>query len=154
MATNTSKKRKRQQTSAILRLVILVLILICVNILASLFHHGLDLTQEKRFTLSQPTQNLLRDMKEVAVVDVYLKGTFPAGFQQLEEATRERLQSFKEYAGAHIIFRFVDPLDGKDDKEKAIILQNFAQKGIYAVNLEVKSDEGNSQKMILPYALV
>lgn len=154
MATTSSQKRKRQQTSAIIRLVILFFILLCVNVLASRFHFSADLTQEKRFTLSKPTQKLLRSMDDVAIVNVYLKGTFPAGFQRLEEATRERLQTFKEFAGAHLVFRFIDPLAGKTDKEKLTIQQDFAQKGIYAVNLQVKSDEGQSEQQIIPYALV
>jgi ABC-2 type transport system permease protein len=155
MATNTSNKRKSQQKQAVLRLVVLAAILICINMLAARFHYGLDLTREKRFTLSAPTVKLLRNMDDVAVVDVYLKGKFPAGFQRLAESTRERLQSFREYAGAKIIVRFSDPFEGKSEEEQGPIYEQLAKKGINPVNMQVKGDEdGYQQKIIFPYALV
>ena len=113
MTNNGSNtKRKQQQRQAVIRVVILAAIIICVNILAARFHKGFDLTREKRFTLTDATKRMLGSLDDVVVVDVYLKGKFPAGFQRLSEATRERLQSFKEYGGARIIYRFVDPLEG------------------------------------------
>lgn len=155
MATNTKQKRKSQQRQAVLRLLIMVAILVCVNMLAARFHYGLDLTREKRFTLSPATKQLLRKMDDVAVINVYLKGTFPAGFQRLSEAARERLQSFREYAGANVVFRFIDPLEGKNEDEKGAIYQQLMSKGIMPVELNVKDvEEGSSQKVIFPYALV
>src|SRR5579872_7252711 len=106
-------------------------ILICVNVLTSYFHKGLDLTKEKRFTLSAPTVKLLKNMQEVAVIDVYLQSDhFPADIQRLHEAVRERLMSLKEIAGNKIIFRFIDPFKGKDDKEQKQVIRDLQQKGI------------------------
>jgi gliding-associated putative ABC transporter substrate-binding component GldG len=158
MATNnttTSKKRKQQQTQAIARVIFMAGILVCVNMLAAYFHYGLDLTQEKRFTLSKPTKKLLHNMKEVAVIDVYLQGKFPAGFQRLKESTREQLQYFKEYAGGSIVYHFTDPFEGKNEQEKEQLRQQLAQKGVVGVNLKVKGgDEGYSQQVIYPFAMV
>lgn len=147
-------KRKSQQRQATIRLVALLGILICVNLLASKFHFGLDLTAEKRFTLSPSTKKLLRSMDDIAVVDVYLKGDMPAGFQRLAAATREKLSNFKDYAGTKIEFRFSDPFEGKTEKEKGPIFQALAKKGIMGTNLQVKDDKGYSEKIIFPAALV
>ena len=152
---NTSEKRKQQQRQATVQLAILAAILICINVLAVRFHSGLDLTREKRFTLSPATKNMLRSMNDVAVVDIYLTGKFPAGFQRMAEAARERLQSFKDYGGNHIVFRFINPVEGKTGKEKQETYSKLAEKGIFPVNLQVRGgDEGYSEKEILPYALV
>lgn len=155
MATNESKKRKQQKGQAIIRLVVLSAILICVNMLAARFHAGLDLTKEKRFTLTKPTKEVLRNMDDVAVITVYLDGKFPAGFQRLKEATREQLQSFRDFAGTNIKFQYTDPLAGKDEDQKVKMYEQLAEKGIYAVNLKVQGEEeGYSEKFIFPYALV
>lgn len=138
-----------------MRLLIMVAILVCVNMLAARFHYGLDLTTEKRFTLSPSTKKLMRNMKDVAVVTVYLEGKFPAGFQRLKEATRERLQSLQDYSGGKIIFRFTDPFEGKTEEEKGPIFEQLAAKGVVPVNLTVQgSEDGYSEKLIFPYALV
>lgn len=155
MATNGTHKRKQQQQQAILRLLIMVAILVCVNMLAVRFHFGLDLTREKRFTLTQPTKNLLRNMKDVAVIDIYLKGKFPAGFQRLAESTRERLQSFRDIAGKKIVFRFIDPMEGKSEDEKEGIYNQLSERGVLPMRLQVQGEEeGYSEKIVFPYALV
>ncbi len=151
MAKNTSNKNQKQAHARI-RILMMAAILLCVNILASYFHSGLDLTQEKRFTLSDPTRTLLKNMKEVAVVDVYLQGKFPAQLQRLQEAIRERLTSFKDIAGAKIVFRFIDPLEGKSTEEKKQIIHDLSGKGVKALQLDVREDEDYSSKVFFPYA--
>lgn len=155
MATNESKKRKQQKSQAIIRLVILTAILICLNMLAARFHKGLDLTKEKKFTLTAPTKQVLRNMDDIAVVTVYLEGKFPAGFQRLKEATREQLQSLRDFSDGKVKFYYQDPFSGKTDDEKAETYKLLSEKGIYPVNLRVQGEEdGYSEKFIFPYALV
>lgn len=155
MATKNINKRKSQIRQAILRMLMLAAILVCVNILAARYHTGLDLTKEKRFTLSQPTVKMLKGMDDVAVVTVYLKGKFPAGFQRLADATRERLESFRSIAGSNIVFRYTDPFDGKSEEEKVAVSKELSGKGIYALNLQTKNEEeGYAEKWVFPYALV
>jgi len=155
MATQTPNKNQRQR-QALVRIVIMAAILVCVNVLASYFHTGLDLTSEKRFTLSTPTKKLLRNMPEVAVVDVYLQGKFPAELQRLQEAVRECLRSFKDIAGNKVIFRFTNPLEGKSESDQKLIAQDLSEKGIWLRQLPTKDDdeEGYSMKVFFPYALV
>lgn len=129
-------------------------ILICVNVLASYFHAGLDLTQEKRFSLTDPTKKLLRNMTEVAVIDVYLKGKFPAELQRMQEAVRERLSSFKDIAGNKIVFRFIDPMEGKNDKEQKLIAHDLENKGIRPLELRTQDEDEYSMKIFFPWALV
>lgn len=150
----TSHKRKNQQRQAGIRIFLLVAILICVNLLASRLHYGLDLTEEKRFTLSPSTKRLLRNMDETAVIDVYLKGKLPAGFQRLAASTRERLQYFKEVAGKNIVFRFSDPFEGKAEEQKMGIFEALAKKGINGTNLQVQDEGGYSEKIVFPAAMV
>jgi ABC-2 type transport system permease protein len=155
MATNSSNKRKNQQRQASIRIVLLLGILVCVNLLASRLHYGLDLTEEKRFTLSASTKKMLRNMDDVAVIDIYLKGDdLPAGFKRLVASTRERLQYFKEEAGKKVVFRFIDPFEGKSEAEKGPIFQELAKKGINGTNLQVKDEDGYSEKIVFPSALV
>ena len=154
MASNASDKRKQQQNQAVIRLVILLAILVAVNLLASRFHKGFDLTKEKRFTLSDATKRMLGSLDDVAVVDVYLEGDFPAGFERLSEATRERLQSFKEYGGTNLVFRFIDPFEGKAEEEKGQIAKSLFDKGVEPMSLNVRGSKNSSEQIIYPYALV
>jgi len=147
--------KKGLQKQANFRIFALVGILICINVLGTQFHFGFDLTRESRFTLSRPTVNLLENLKEVAVIDVYLTGKkFPAHFQRIQEAVVERLRSFKEVAGNKIVYRFIDPLEGKTEKEQKLIVHELEQKGILYIQVASKDDEDYSMKICFPYALV
>ncbi len=147
-------KRKSQQRQAAIRIVLLVVILFFVNLIASRVHFGLDLTEEKRFTLSDATKKMLSGMDDVAVIDVYLKGDLPAGFQRLATATREKLNDFKTFAGKKVVYRFSDPFEGKSEEQKGPIFQELAKKGIMGTNLQLKDDKGYAEKIIFPCALV
>ena len=153
MAVKNQNTNQRQK-QAVYRIVIMAAILICVNILASYFHSGIDLTKEKRFTLSEPTLKLLHNMHEVAVIEVYLKGKFPAELQRLQESVRERLRSFKDIAGNKIIFRFTDPFEGKSEAEKKQIAHDLQQKGVMIRELRIANDEEFTSKYFFPYALI
>ena len=153
--STASGKRKAQQSQAVVRLLILLAILICVNLIASRLHYSLDLTQEKRFSLTAPTKKMLRGMDDVAVIDVYLEGkNFPPGFQRLRDAVRERLQSFKEYAGTHIQYRFSNPLEGKGKEELEAMQTDYASRGMPPMNINATQDERESSQWVVPYALV
>ena len=138
-----------------IRIVIMAAILICVNILASYFHKGLDLTKEKRFTLTEPTVRLLKNIQETVVVDVYLDDdNFPPDIQRLREAVRERLTSFRDITGNRFSFRFSNPFKNKSDNEKKQIARDLQQKGIQPLELHSGDEDERTQKIFFPYALV
>lgn len=144
---------KNQNT---IRFAFLIVGLLLLNILSSRFHQRIDLTAEKRFSISEPTRQLLRQLKDDIVIEVYLTGKLPAGFQQLSEGTREVLNEFKEYGGSKIRYSFINPLEGKNEQEKEAVFKSLGEKGIQPVNLKIQQDEddGYSEKIIFPAASV
>jgi len=151
MALNQTNKKKN-----ITRFAIIAAILLLLNIISSRLHFRVDATAEKRFSLSEPTKKLLKGLKENVVIEVYLKGTFPAGFKKLSESTQDLLQQFKEYGNGRVRFSFLNPLEGKTEKEKEEVFNNLAKVGINPVKLQVHADddEGYSEKIIYPAAKI
>jgi len=153
MAKKAGNNQRRKQ--AIMRIVLMALILLCLNVLASYYHKGIDLTKEKRFTLTDATKRLLKNMQETAVIEVYLKGkSLPADMQKMQEAVRERLSAFKDIAGNKIIYRFIDPLEGKAENEEKQVVHDLQQKGIQYLQLKTNTEEGYTMKVCFPYALL
>lgn len=153
--TKTKSKRKSQQSQAVVRIVIIAAILVCINVLASRVHFGLDLTSEKRFTLSDATKEMLARVDDPVTVDIYMKGEFPAGIEHLRDAVAEKLNNFNSYTKSKITYTYIDPFEGKTEDEKGPIYQQLAEKGVVGIMLDITSaDNTTSQKMIFPYALV
>ncbi len=147
-------KKSNKQKAATIRILLLVGILIAVNILGSYFHGGLDLTAEKRFTMSAPTKRMLKNMKETAFIEVYLDGQLTAELQKMQEAVRERLSAFRDASGNRIYYKFIDPFEGKKDEEKKQIAMNLHQKGIEYMQLPTREEDGYSVRICFPYALL
>src|ERR1035438_2026258 len=81
--------------------------IIAANCIAAVFHERVDLTNEKRFTISAPVKKLLGNMDSVAEVDIFLAGDLPAGFKNLATSASELLQEFKEFAGGKINYKII-----------------------------------------------
>jgi len=93
------------------RWIVVTAVIIAVNFFASLVHKRMDLTNEKRFTISSPVKKILGNMDAVAEVDIFLKGDLPAGFKNLSTSAEELLQEFKEYANGRINYKLISPED-------------------------------------------
>lgn len=146
------KKNSNLKQQAFISLAIFLLVLIGINVLSSYFFHRIDLTKEKRFTLTSSTKELVKSLDDVVFVNVYLEGEFPSGFKRLRNSTAEMLNEFRSYAGNNIEFRFFNPLEGVSEEEKYDIVKELADKGIQPTNLQVKGEESYSEQIIFPAA--
>jgi len=134
-------------------IIILLIILIAINWLASLFHARIDLTNEKRFTLSNSTRKLLREIKEPVTIDVFLKGNYPSGFKKLGESANDLLDEFREIGGKNIQFNFISPEEKMGESETSYG-DSLSALGLYPINLTSQVKEGQQQQYVYPVALV
>ncbi len=134
----------------------LLIALIAVNFLAAQFHYRIDLTKEKRYTLSNSTKKLLKNLPAKVDITVFLQGDMPSGFKKLAGSTEELLQEFRELGKANIQYRFSKPGAGMEDTAKLYFLDSLARMGIkpYTIQVQVKEGEGNDERQVIPGALI
>lgn len=89
-------------------LALIIVILIVANVVSNQFFKRLDLTSDKRYTLSETTLNALKNVKEPINIDIFLDGEFPAAFKRLQNETYQLLEEYKAY-NSNIIFKFNNP---------------------------------------------
>ncbi|MGV3656817.1 MAG: gliding motility-associated ABC transporter substrate-binding protein GldG [Chitinophagaceae bacterium] len=142
---NTGKKKKT------LGWVIAIAALVGVNVLASWVHFRVDLTEEKRYSLTPSTRTLLQNLNEDLSIQVFLKGDFPAEFRKLSNTTEDFLQVLKETNAANIQYRFISPLDEVAGRTWA---DSLTSAGVSPINLSVQVAQGQESKYIFPFALV
>ena len=93
----------------------LIAAMILINILATIIHGRFDLTKEKRYSLSAPTKQLLRNLEEPVHIDVFLTGSeLPAVVRKFQNAIGEFLRESKEYGKNKLQYNFVNPYETKD----------------------------------------
>ena len=99
--------------------IFLLILIIAVNFLASVFHSRLDLTKEKRYTLSKASKQLLSNLDEPVMIDVFVhKESLPSEVKKLENSIHEFLLNCKEYGKSNFQFKFYNPYLGLPDSSQ------------------------------------
>lgn len=132
---------------------VLLVILFVVNFLASSFHTRLDLTKEKRYTLSKATRDQLKKLDSEVQIDVFLTGDFPAGFRKLANSTQEFLQLLKDRNSSKVHYRFISPQESIPGA-RGTYGDTLAAMGAVPINLTVQKDAGQSSNIIFPVAVM
>lgn len=109
------------------------------------FSHRFDLTQEKRYTLSESTLKILKSIDKPLKVEVYLEGDFPASFRQLQNETKFMLEEFRK-VNSNIDFKFIDPIKTKMSKD------TLAAMGMQPSILPDMKDGKISEIVMFPFA--
>ena len=137
-----------------LRILLYALVLVVFNFMANEFYFRLDLTKEKRYTLSPSSVGLMNKLDDDLYVTIFLDGDLPIEYKQLQSATRDILNEYRLASDGKIKFDFEDILADKDIKEKEAILKDIFQKGLQIEQPDVRPDEAPTQKYILPSGIV
>ncbi|APA00230.1 gliding motility-associated ABC transporter substrate-binding protein GldG [Flavobacterium commune] len=130
--------------------VITIAILLVLNIVGNYFFHRFDLTKDKRYTLSQTSLNIIKEVKEPLSIKIYMEGDLPAEFKRLQQETKELLEEFQAY-NSNIVFEFVNPLENEDESMNNI--KALYMKGMTPVNITVDDKGKQSQAMVFPWAI-
>ncbi len=133
-----------------------ILLLVVINWLAATWHASIDFTNEKRFTLSNSTKTVLRNLDSTVDITVLLSGDIKSEFKKLSNSTRELLENFKNYGGKNIQYKFEIPGEGLDDSAKSKVFESLIRMGLRPTNqkVQLKEGEGNNNRQIFPAAIV
>jgi gliding-associated putative ABC transporter substrate-binding component GldG len=135
-------------------ILIIAVVLLLVNVIATEYFVRFDFTSDKRFTITEASRKLLSQVKDPILVEVYLEGDFPAGFDRLKRAIKEKLDDFAAYSDGRVQYKFTDPSLAVDAKKRNDFYLQLAQKGLQPTNLHANEDGKTIEKIIFPSALV
>lgn len=114
-----------------------------------------DLTKDKRYTVSRFSRNFLQNLDDVFYVQLYLDGEMPYEYKRLQNAMVDMLESFRHYAGDLVQYDLINPNEGKTEKERQARYTDIMKKGLKPFNAFETDDEGGkSEKIIFPGAIV
>lgn len=129
---------------------ITILIIVILNTIGSFFFYRLDLTKDKRYTLSPTSLHIIEQVKNPLHIKVYMDGELPAEFKRLQVETRQILEEFQGY-NSDIIFEFINPLEDEDKSMDNI--KELYRKGLTPINISVDDKGKQTQAMVFPWAI-
>ncbi len=139
-------------------LIIVVVGLILVNIISSFLYTRVDMTGDKRFSLSQGTIDFLKNennLKNRLTLKIYLEGNMPSEIKHFRNAVEDKLKEFKQFAGNKIEYQFIDPNTGTEVEQNNLHQQLYAEgKGLLPMDIVYQKDGSQSQMMLWPGAII
>lgn len=149
----TSHRRRDVKRNNLIELGLGLAIVILLNIIGSFFFTRIDLTSEKRYSLSKASREMLRNLDDIVYFRVYLEGDLPAGFKRLRNETREMLNVYRAY-NKDIQYEFIDPSAGTDANLRQGLYQQLSRAGIEPTSVRSGGADKQSQQLIFPGAIV
>ena len=146
-------ERKNLKKNQLISFGITLIVIVAINIIASFVYTRFDLTSEKRYTLSDTSKEILKDLDDYVYFRVYLEGDFPAGFKKLRKETKEMLDEFRAYS-KFVDYEFINPSESNDAAERSETHKLLYQSGLNPTEIVMKTKTGTQQLTIWPCALV
>ena len=154
MGKNINIQSKQFKRRTLLGLLAVIGIVVIVNILSSFFFYRIDLTKDKRHSLSKSTIEMLKNLEDRVYFRVYLKGKDqPADYQLFAKQVEQMLQTFRSYS-KNVYYEFIDPIEGKTNEEINGILGEFVKKGLEPIPISREDAGGYSTHVVIPGAIV
>lgn len=135
--------------------VVTVVLFAAIVYLSSFLYYRIDLTAEKRFTLSPSTEKLLENVDSTVNIKVFLNGDLPADYKKLSIGVQDLLREFKDINNK-IQVSFETPGEGLPDSAKVQLYDSLARMGVvFERNEDISAtDNKATNQLIIPSALV
>ncbi|WP_422080563.1 gliding motility-associated ABC transporter substrate-binding protein GldG [Ulvibacterium sp.] len=138
----------RKGTTSIIKGLILV---VALNIISGFFYIRWDLTEDGRYTLSEPSMNAVSGFESPVIVDILLEGNLSPELLRLRTETKSVLEEFAE-VNSNLKFNFVDPLEGEAQIDG--VITDLQSLGLTPTRVTTEDNTSISQDIVFPWAMV
>lgn len=130
-------------------------LIIAFAVVISFLKVRIDLTEDKRYTLSDSTIDILREIDNELYIQVFLDGEMPIPFKRLRSSVEDMLEEFRNASGKKLDYDFINPSGGSSREEREALYKSLISKGLNPVNIQAGDEEGgSSQRIIFPGMIV
>ncbi len=128
-----------------------ILLIGIANAISSFVYKRFDLTEDRRYSLSEAAEQTISKNESPIIVDVLLAGDLPVEFEKLRVETKLILEQFAAING-NIKFDFIDPLE--DESQAEVTLAQLQRIGLKPASVTIEENGRVSQELVIPWAMV
>ncbi len=143
------KKRKTRR-----RIVTFLVGIIALFYASGFFLYRIDLTADKRFSLSRVSAEIASEIDQPVEVELYLAGDMESGLRELQREVIEKVAVLNVYAQKPIRVKVTDPYGFANAEKRDEFQSQLIRKGIKPISFNKKTDEGVSSRYIFPGAII
>jgi ABC-2 type transport system permease protein len=128
--------------------------LLIILVLSGQFFFRIDLTAEKRYSLSDVSKQLVENLEKPVDITLYLDGEMPAGFRKLQKSIVQKIDDYNAWASQRINLIIVDPYQISDIKRREQLFARLSEEGLQPTDIRQNTDQGTITRRIYPGAIV
>lgn len=121
------------------KIILSVLLFIAINYVSRWLSFRIDLTQNKEFTLSKATRDILSNLDDKVMVKAYFSDDLPVDIAKTSEALNDLLSEFKNISQGKVEYEFISPNADPKKEEEAM------KEGIQPVMINVREKDQSKQ---------
>lgn len=134
--------------------IFLVVGLLIVSVISGQYFFRIDLTAEKRYSLSNVSKQAVKNLEKPVSITLYLDGELPAGFRKLQKSIIQKIDDYNAYSSQRISLVIVDPYQISDVKRREQLFNRLSEEGLQPTNIRQNTDQGTTSRLIYPGAVI
>lgn len=99
---------------------LIIAIIVALNLLSSEFNLRLDLTEDKEYTLSPATQDILDDLEDAVTIKAYFSENLPPQYQPVRQGFQEALLEYSNRSDGKVVYEFINPNADEATEKQAV----------------------------------
>jgi gliding-associated putative ABC transporter substrate-binding component GldG len=127
---------------------LLILIIVVINLVSNEFHLRFDFTEDREYTLSEATADILDNLEDPVTVKAYFSQNLPPDVARTRQDFQEMLIEYANRSDGKVVYEFINP------SEKESIEQEANKNGIRTVMINVREKDQVKQQKAFMGALV
>lgn len=113
----------------------------------------IDMTEDGRYSLSEPAYRQLKALSKPLTLRIYLNGDLDANMLRLKHSVLDMVEEMNEISSKPIEIVEIDPNDVSSDDERYVLFRQLEDRGIRGMNVSHRKRGGSiSESIIFPWA--
>ncbi len=137
-----------------INLTIFVTGLLAVFFISTNFLYRIDLTSDRRFSLSLVSREIASGLNENVDIEFYLEGELEPGLKKLQKEVFEKIAVLNVYTKKPIRLKITDPYAFSNSQKREEFQNQLIEKGIKPISFNRKTEQGISTRFIFPGAVI
>jgi gliding-associated putative ABC transporter substrate-binding component GldG len=123
------------KSKVFIQVFIFLAIVVFVNLISQEVYFRLDFTADKRYTLSDATEKVVRDLDNVITVTAYFTENLPPQLAQTRNDFEDLLIEYEKLSDGNLVYQFISPNENEELEMEA------QQKGIGPIIVNVTEND-------------
>jgi ABC-2 type transport system permease protein len=148
------RKGKWTQGRFRLNTLLVIFTLGIIFFISSRFLYRVDLTSDKRYSLSPASAALAHELEHPMEIEIFLAGKLEPGLRKLQQEVFEKIAVLNAYAPVNIRIKVTDPYAIGNTEKREKFMDELMEKGVIPTSFRQQTAQGVSTRLIFPGAVI